>query len=80
MIFGIHGENMRLCHIIEFVERIVDGFKVKSRSDIGAAALAFATALGYPRHSLLWDFMIAFSEGIKADTETMRYFASRRRT
>jgi hypothetical protein len=54
MIFGIHGENMRLCHIIEFVERIVDGFKVKSRSDIGAAALAFATALGYPRHSLLW--------------------------
>lgn len=78
--FNVHSNAFKLCHVQDFIARLVDGFKIKDMSgDITAAAFAFATSLGPSGHSF-WDIMKAFGDGVEAGTQTMDYFASCSRT
>jgi hypothetical protein len=81
-LFGMDGLHVGLRHIEDFVARLCDGWSINYKYDAGMhdrnIAAAFATALGSRAHQKE-DVMDAFFAGMKQGTETLAYFARRRR-
>jgi hypothetical protein len=76
MIFSLYNDACRLCHIYDFIARLVDGFNIEvTDNPIYNPAAVFATAFARPVYAKE-DVMNALHKGGQEGLDTMRYLTT----
>jgi hypothetical protein len=76
MIFSLYNDAFRLCHIYDFIARLVDGFNIEvTDNPIYNPAAVFATAFARPVYAKE-DVMNALHKGGQEGLDTMRYLTT----